>query len=87
MCGKVNQTESVTTMLGVLSCLYEDHAEDASLLLDLYARECDTRGAEEGCVMASMLSASVYVTMNLLGDQGKERVNMMNMWWAAQCPG
>jgi len=86
MCGKVIQTESVSTLLGVLSCLYDNRAEDASLLMNLYARECNSKGAEDNCVLASMLSASVYVTMTLLGEEGQDRLHDLNMWWAAQCP-
>lgn len=86
MCGLVVQTESVSTVLGVLSCLYNDRAEDASLLMDLYSRSCHDKGAEDNCVLASMLSASVYVTMTLLGEHGQERVGDLSMWWAAQCP-
>jgi hypothetical protein len=86
MCGRVLHTESVSTVLGVLSCLYEDRPEDASLLMDIYSRACHDNGAEDNCVLASMLSASVYVTMSLMGEQGKERVSDLNMWWAAQCP-
>ena len=86
MCSKVDQSESVSTLLGVLSCLYEDRAEDAALLMNLYSKSCHDKGAEDECVLASMLSASVYVTMALMGDQGKESVGQMSMWWAAQCP-
>lgn len=86
MCGLVNQAESVTTMLGVLSNLYEGRTEDASLLMDLYGRACRDRGADDDCVLGSMLSASVFVTMNLLGDEGEERVHEMTLDWAARCP-
>jgi len=86
MCSKVDQTESVSTVLGVLSCLYEDRAEDAALLMNLYSNACHEKGAEDECVLASMLSASVYVTMALMGEHGQERVSDLSMWWAAQCP-
>jgi len=86
MCSKVEQTESVSTVLGVLGALYDERAEDAALLMNLYSRACHEQGAEDECVLASMLSASVYVTMALMGDQGKESVGQMSMWWAAQCP-
>lgn len=86
MCGKVIQSESISTMLGVLSHLYGGRPEDASLLLDLYGRSCRENGAEDDCVLGSMLSASVFLTMNLLGREGEERVRDMSLWWAAQCP-
>jgi hypothetical protein len=86
MCGHVTQAESVSTVLGVLSCIYADHSEDASLLMDLYARDAVNRGATDNCVLASMFSASVFVTMSLLGEQGADRVEHLNLWWAAQCP-
>jgi hypothetical protein len=86
MCGQVTQAESVSTVLGVLSNLYADRPEDATLLMDMYARDCHSRGADDECVLSSMLSASVYVTLSLLGEHGKERVDDLSMWWAAQCP-
>lgn len=85
MCGHVEQAESVATVLGVLSCLYDERPRDAALLMDLYSRDCRANGAEDGCVLASMYSASVYVTMSLLGEEGKDRVDRMTMWWAEQC--
>lgn len=86
MCGKVTQHDSVTTMLGVFSNLAEDRPEDAVLLLNLYSRECMSNGADEDCVLASMLSASVYITMGLLGDEAQGRIKAMKYWWAAECP-
>jgi len=86
MCGQVVQGESVTTVLGVLGCLYDDRPRDATLLMDLYSRECHSRGANDECVLSSMLSASVYVTLTLLGDRGQKKVEDLSMWWAAQCP-
>lgn len=85
MCGKVIQADSITTMLGVLGNLYDGRPEDASLLLDLYGRSCRANGADDDCVLGSMLSASLYLTMNLLGQEGQERVHDMSLWWAAQC--
>lgn len=85
MCGHVVQAESVTTVLGVLSCIYDERAEDAALLMDLYSRDCKEKGAEDGCVLASMFSASIYVSMTLLGEEGKDRVNALTSWWAEHC--
>jgi len=82
----VVQSESVSTVLGVLGCLYDDRPTDATLLMDMYARDCHSKGADDECVLSSMLSASVYVTMSLLGERGKDRVKDLSMWWAAQCP-
>ena len=47
MCGRVDQTESVSTVLGVLGALYDDRAEDASLLMNMYSRSCHDKGAED----------------------------------------
>lgn len=86
MCDHVDQSESVSTMLGVMSCIYNEHPEDAKLLIDLYSRGCHKHGASDVCVLSSLLNANVYVTLMLLGEEGKSQVDSMAMWWAEHWP-